>query len=388
MNRFIADRFQHMPAGLTLDTRTLSRFEDAIDLSIGDTDFITDERIIEAAFLDAKRGYTHYGDPKGDPELIDAICRAWQEDFGQAVEPEEVLITASSCLGMAQVLLSLLNPGDEVLVFGPYFAVYRQQIELAGGKAVEVKTQESEDYCPKRSDILAALTEHTRAMIVNTPSNPTGAVYPTETLNMLADIARQHDLLVIADEIYTRYQFEGDFIPMRTLPGMKDRTVTLNSFSKNFMMTGWRVGCILAHPELISVFKSVNGGLIYTAPAISQRAALKALSIRQEIAERFVSVYQKRVLLMADHLQDLPYLTLFRPRGTFYLFPGIAKTGLDDAAFCSLLLEKAHILVSGGSAFGEAGKDHFRIACTVPQQKLEEAAERMKKLSGIFTRYA
>lgn len=384
MNRYIAGRFQSLHAGLSLDTEALRRYPDVIDLSIGDTDFTTDRRIIDAAFADAANGHTHYGDPKGDPELIDALCRAWQEDFGQAVDKKEVLITASSCMGMAQVLFSILNPGDEVLVFGPYFAVYRQQIEMADGKAVEIITRESEAYCPQKQDVLAAITERTRAMIVNTPANPTGAAYPMKTLAMLAGIAEKQDLLVIADEIYTRYLFDGPFIPMRTLPGMKDRTVTLNSFSKNFMMTGWRVGCIIAHPELIAVFQHVNGGLIYTAPSVSQRAALKALSIRQDIADQYVSIYKERVLYAADLLQKLPYLTLFRPRGTFYLFPGIAKTGMEEGAFCRLLLEQAHILVSPGSAFGSAGRGYFRIACTVPKETLRTAAERMEGLCRIF----
>lgn len=384
MNKYIAGRFQTIRPGLSLDTEALRRYPDVIDLSIGDTDLVTDRRIIDAAFEDAANGYTHYGDPKGDPELIDAICRAWQEDFGQAVEKEEVLITASSCMGMAQALLGILNPGDEVLVFGPYFAVYRQQIELAGGRAVEVQTKENLGYCPQREDVLAVLTGRTRAMIVNTPSNPTGAAYPMETLRMLADIARQHDLIVFADEIYTRYLFEGPFIPMRTLPGMKDRTVTLNSFSKNFMMTGWRVGCIIAHRELIPVFQHVNGGLTYTAPSISQRAALKALSIRQDIAERYISVYKERVLYAAERMRQIPYVSLFYPQGTFYLFPGITKTGMEENDFLNLLLEKAHILVSPGSAFGEAGRGHFRIACTVPMLKLQEAMDRMEQLSCIF----
>lgn len=384
MNKYIASRFRHIQPGLSLDAQVLSRYPDVIDLSIGDTDLPTDPRIIEAALADAGRGHTHYGDPKGDPELIDAICQAWLEDFGQAVSPGEVLVTASSCLGMAQVLFSILGPGDEVLVFGPYFAVYRQQIRLAGGKAVEVATRESDMYCPQKQDVLAALTVRTRAMIVNTPANPTGAAYPAETLRMLAEVAAQHDLLVIADEIYTRYLYDGAFIPFRTLPGMKERTITLNSFSKNFMMTGWRVGSIIAHPELIAVFQHVNGGLIYAAPSVSQRAALKALSIRQDIADRYVSVYKERVLYAADRMQKLPYLTLFRPRGTFYLFPGMAGTGMEERAFCRLLLEKAHIMVSPGSTFGEAGRGHFRMSCTVPMAKIEEAMERLEQLSCIF----
>ena len=380
MKQYIAERYRRFESGLSLDTEALRRYDDVIDLSIGDTDFTTDRRIIEAAFADAASGYTHYGDPKGDPELIEAICQAWQEDFGQAVRAEEVLITASSCMGMAQVMLGLIDPGDEVLVFSPYFSVYRQQIELAGGKAVEVATRQENGWRPQREDILAALTDRTKALIVNTPSNPTGAAYPQETLEMLAELACRHDLIAVADEIYTRYLFDGPFVPLRTLPGMAERTVTLNSFSKNFMMTGWRVGCIIAHPDLIRVFQHVGNGMTYTAPSISQRAAIRALSLREEIADLYIRQYRERVLYAADRIARIHGLSLYRPRGTFYLFPGLEGQKTDDKAFCARLLDCAHLLVTPGSAFGQAGRGHFRIAATVSMDKLIEAMDRLERV--------
>lgn len=384
MRNHIAERFQHYSGGLSLDTEALKRYPDVIDLSIGDTDFTTDRRIIDAAFADACAGYTHYGDPKGDPELISAIRRAWKEDFGQDVSEQEVLVTTSSCIGMSQALMGILNPGDEVIVFGPYFADYASQAALAGGRAVEVPTYEADAYRPQEDALRRAITPKTRAMIVNTPCNPTGAAYDMDTLQMLARVAQEYDLLILADEIYTRYLYDGEFIPMRTLPGMADRTVTLNSFSKNFLMTGWRVGYIIAHPELIQVFKAVNDALTYAAPSISQRAAIKALSIRDEIAEAYITKYRDRVFYASDCIEKIPYLTLLRPRGTFYLFPGIQKTGMDDRTFASFLLEKAHLLVSPGCAFGKAGEGHFRIACTVSQEKLAEAMRRLAVLEPEF----
>ena len=380
MKKYIAARFRDAQGGLSLDTEALRRYGDVIDLSIGDTDFITDSRIIDAACRDARAGYTRYGDPKGDPELIDAIRQAWLEDYSQEVSAEEVLITTSSCMGMSQVMLGLLNPGDEVIVFGPYFPVYRQQIETAGGVCREVPTFAEDGFRPREEALETAVTPRTRALILNTPCNPTGAVWGRDTLEMIARTAEKHDLLIAADEIYTRYVYDGEFVPMRTLPGMKDRTVTLNSFSKNFMMTGWRVGCIIAHPDLIRAFQYVSNGMTYTTPAISQRAALHALAVREEVAETYISRYRERVFHMADRLEAIPWITLFRPQGTFYLFPGIRKTGMTDTEFCGLLLEKAHVLVSPGSAFGRAGRGYFRIAATVPEDRLREAADRMEKL--------
>lgn len=378
---YIAKRFQSSAAGLSLDTEALAKYKDIIDLSIGDTDFTTDESIINAAFRDAKAGHTHYGDPKGDPELIDAVCRAWEEDFGQRLPRDHVLVSASSCLGMALVMLAILDPGDEVIAFSPYFPMYREQIELAGGVCVDVPTYASEDYAIDEARLRAAITPRTKAIVFNNPTNPTGMGYDGKTLELLARVAQEHDLLIAADEIYTTYLYEGDFCPIRTLPGMAERTITLNSFSKNFLMTGWRVGVIIAEPALLCVMNQVNGALIYSAPSISQRAAIAALENRARIRERYIAAYRERIFYSTERLEKLPYLSLVAPKGTFYLFPGVEKTGLSSGEFCKALLERAHILVSPGDVFGIAGKQHFRIACTVNIDKLREAYDRMEALS-------
>ena len=377
---FIAKRFQSAGTGLTLDTAALAKYKDIVDLSIGDTDFTTDEAIINAAFRDAKAGHTHYGDPKGDPELISAVCRAWEEDFDQSLPRDHVLVSASSCLGMSLAMFAILAPGDEVIVFSPYFALYRAQIELAGGVCVDVPTYAEEDYAISEERLRAAITPRTKAIIFNNPTNPTGMAYDRSTLELLAKIAQEYDLLVAADEIYTTYIYEGDYIPLRTLPGMLDRTITLNSFSKNFLMTGWRVGVIIAEPTLIATMNQINGSLIYSAPSISQRAAIAALDNRARIRERYIKAYRERIFYSADRLEKIPYLSLVRPKGTFYLFPGVEKTGLSAGEFCKELLERAHILVSPGDVFGLAGKQHFRIACTVDIEKLREAYDRMEAL--------
>ena len=381
IKNYIAERFQNTGSGLSLDTAALAKYDDIIDLSIGDTDFTTDEAIIEKAYLDAKAGHTHYGDPKGDPELIAAVCKAWHEDFAQPLAANHVLVTASSCLGMALCMLAILNPGDEVIVFSPYFAMYRSQIELAGGVCVDVPTYASENYAISEERLRAAITPKTKAIIFNNPTNPTGMAYGRETLELLSRIAQEYDLLIAADEIYTTYLYEGDYIPLRTLPGMLDRTITLNSFSKNFLMTGWRVGVIIAEPALISCMNQINGALIYSAPSISQRAAIAALDNRARIRERYIKEYRERIFYSAERLSKLPYLSLVAPKGTFYVFPGVEKTGLSSREFCKELLERAHILVSPGDVFGTAGQNHFRIACTVDIGRLKEAYDRMEKLS-------
>lgn len=378
---YVAKRFQSAASGLTLDTAALAKYSDVIDLSIGDTDFITDEAIIDAAFRDAKRGHTHYGDPHGDRELIDAVCTAWQEDFSQPLAPDHVLITASSCLGMALVMMAILDPGDEVIVFSPYFPMYRSQIELPGGVCVDVPTYAEEGYAIDEARLRAAITPKTKAIIFNNPTNPTGMAYGRETLELLARVAQEYDLLIAADEIYTTYLFEGSYVPLRTLPGMAERTITLNSFSKNFMMTGWRVGTAIAEPEILAAMHTINGALIYSAPSISQRAAIAALHMRSAVREAYISAYRDRIFYSIERLQNIPYLTLTPPKGTFYLFPGVEKTGLSAPEFCKELLSRAHVLATPGDAFGQTGRNHFRIACTVDIAQLKEAYDRMESLT-------
>lgn len=378
---FIAKRFRSIDAGLSLDTEALARYNDVIDLSIGDTDFITDDAIIDAAFHDAKAGYTHYGNPMGDGADSCGVLRLGRRISCQPLTPDHVLITASSCLGMALVMMAILDPGDEVIVFSPYFSLYRNQIELAGGVCVEVPTYAEESWAVDEARLRAAITPKTKAIIFNNPCNPTGMGYERKTLELLGRVAEEHDLLIAADEIYTTYLYEGEFIPIRTLPGLAKRVITLNSFSKNFLMTGWRVGAIIAEPELLRAMNDVNNCLIYTAPSISQRAAIKALSIREDIRKNYVSAYRDRIFYAADRIEKIPYLSLVRPKGTFYLFPGIEKTGLSDTEFCKALLEQAHIMVSPGGVFGSTGAHCFRIACTVGLDHLKEAFDRMEKLS-------
>ena len=382
MRNFIAERFRSSGGpGLSLDTEALAKYADIIDLSIGDTDFTTDSAIIDAAFRDARSGHTHYGNPKGDPELIAAYCAAWEEDFGQKLAADHVMVSASSCMGMGLAMMAILDPGDEVIVFSPYFAIYKSQIELAGGVCVEVPTYAGEGYTIDEASLRAAVTPKTKAIIFNNPTNPTGMAYGEDTLRMLARVAEEYDLLIAADEIYTTYLFEGSYVPLRTLPGMEKRTITLNSFSKNFLMTGWRVGMLIAEPEILNVMLNINGSLIYTTPSISQRAALEALRQRARIRETYVAAYRDRIFYSAERIEKIPYLSLVRPKGTFYLFPGVEKTGLSAPEFCKQLLEKAHILVTPGDAFGSTGAGHIRIACTVDIDKLKVAYDRMEKLS-------
>lgn len=377
----IAKRFWTLGEQLSLDTKVLNMYPDLIDLSIGDTDFTTDEAIIKRAFADASLGHTHYGNPQGDPELIEAIQMMWREDFGQSLLQDEIMVSASSCLGMSLALMAILNPEDEVIVLSPYFSPYKDQIALAGGKMVEVPLAAENNFKLDRDLIESAISEKTKAIIFNNPCNPSGMAYDRTDIEMLAQLVEKHDLLLLADEIYTYYVFEGDFVLFRALKGMKNRTITLNSFSKNFMMTGWRLAYIVADPALIKVMNFINSSLIYTAPSISQRAGIEAVKRRQGMRAQYMDVYRKRMDYANQRLARIEYVDLVEAKGTFYLFPDVSKSGMDGASFTRHLLEHEHVLLSPGHLFGMNSGNHVRIACTKPIEVLEEAFDRMERLS-------
>ena len=372
---------------LGASTAMARSFDDCINLSLGDPDVTTDELIIEKAFADAKMGHTKYTDPQGDPELREEICKFYQEEYGMEVLDKEVFVSTSACIGMFLALEAILDDQDEVIIPAPYFALYLQQIELAGGIPVELPTYEEEDFQIDMQRLESMITEHTKAIIINTPCNPTGSCLTLETMQKLAQMAEKYDLVVIADDIYTEFSYQTPFIPFASLPGMKERTITLNSFSKNFTMTGWRIGNIIAPDYLIEAIQNINENLVYSAPSISQRAAIHALRNRKTIQPKMIEEYRSRVFYAAERINAIPNMhVLYPPRGTFYLFVNIKDTGLTSQEVTERILQEAHVLVLPGDAFGTCGEGFLRIACTVNKDVLKEAFDRIAKMS-IFSNH-
>ena len=359
-------------------------FDDVINLSLGDPDLITDEGIIDAAFADAKRGYTKYSAFRGDPELRAEICKFYKEEYNMDVKDEEVFVCTSACLGMYQVLEAILDDGDEVLMQAPYFTPYPQQVELARGIPVEVPTYEEEDFQIDVDRMESLITERTKALIINSPSNPTGNCLTVETMEKIGRVAEKYDLIVIADDIYTSFSYQNEFVPFASLPGMRKRTITLNSFSKNFTMTGWRLGNIIAPDYIIRTIQQVNEAMVFTAPTISQRGAIYALQHRREIQPPMVEEYRKRLYYAAERVNQIPKLSvLYPPKGTFYLFINIKKTGLTSVEAADLILRKAHVLMLPGSGFGTCGEGYLRAACTVNVDTLKEAFDRIAAIEEL-----
>lgn len=383
---FIAKRYwKDQSTAMGKSDEMAKSFNDVINLSLGDPDLITHEDIINAAFEDAKRGHTKYTDFRGDPELRQTICDFYKEEYDMDVKDEEVFVCASACLGMYLALEAILDDGDEVILQAPFFTPYPQQVELARGIPVELPTYEEEDFQINTERLESLITDRTKAIVINSPSNPTGNCLTVETMTEIAKLAEKYDLVVISDDIYTAFSYQNPFVPFASLPGMKARTIILNSFSKNFTMTGWRVGNIIAPDYIIRVIQQINENVVFTAPSISQRAGIYALKHRNEIQPAMVEEYKTRMFYAAERINEIPNMSvIYPPKGSFYLFINIKRTGLSSAEVAEKILEEAHVLMLPGDAFGNCGEGYLRIACTVNTDKLGEAFDRISKMR-IFT---
>ena len=380
-HKFIAKRYWKDQSTAMGQSDVLAKsFDDVIDLSLGDPDLTTDFRIIDAAFADAKAGHTKYTDFRGDPELRQAIIDFYKEEYDMDIVDEEIFVAASGCLAMYLVLEAILDDGDEVILQAPFFTPYPQQVELARGIPIELPTYEEEDFQINVERLESLITERTKALVINSPSNPTGNCLTVETMKKIAEIAEKYDLIVVSDDIYTAFSYQNPFVPFASLPGMQERTIIINSFSKNFTMTGWRVGNIIAPDYIIKIVQQINENVVFTAPSISQRAAIFALHHRDEVQPPMVEEYRKRMFYAAERINAIPKLSvIYPPKGSFYLFINIKGTGLGSVDAADMILREAHVLTLPGNAFGECGEGYVRIACTVGIDTLKEAFDRIEK---------
>lgn len=382
-NKYISKRYwKDVSTPMGKVDELAKNYDDVINLSLGDPDLITNDIIIDGAFEDAKKGHTKYTDFRGDPELREEICKYYKERFSLEVPDEEVFVTSSGCIAMYLALETILDDDDEVIMQSPYFTPYKQQITLARGIPIELPTLEEEDFQINMERLESLITERTKAIIINTPSNPTGNCLAEENLRELAKVAKEHDLIIISDEIYTAFSYEHEFKPMISIEGVRERTITINSFSKDFTMTGWRLGNIIAPKEMVDVIKAINENLAFTAPSISQRGAIYALRNRKTIQPPMVAEYRERVEYVANRIERINNMSVINPpKGTFYLFVNIKKTGLTSEEASAEILKEAHVLTIPGNAFGNYGEGYIRLACTLKIGKLKEAFDRIARMS-------
>ncbi|MBW2324133.1 MAG: pyridoxal phosphate-dependent aminotransferase [Deltaproteobacteria bacterium] len=354
--------------------------QEVISLGIGEPDFTTPAEVCLAALTDAQAGHTHYTSSQGDPELLNALAEYINNSYNLALNPSNILVTAGGMGGMIAFFQAVLDPGDEVLVPEPYFAPYQRNIEFAGGTMIPIPSRFENGFNLSIEAVEKAISVRSKAILLNSPNNPTGMMIPGPTLRKLARIAREKDLIILSDEVYNRFIFnEQPHQSIYTLPEMAERTVVIDSFSKTFAMTGWRLGWAFGPEWLISAMRVVAGYSTISASSVSQRAALAALRLDPDIVEGMIKTFGRRLDLVYQHLQTIPGIKVHKPDGTFYLFPNIEEVTTDSRDFTSKLLEQEQVVVFPGAAFGSSGEGCVRLACTVSETRIEQAMKRLRR---------
>ena len=382
----IADRMDSIPfSGIRKVFEEVTRREKLgekiIHLEIGRPDFDTPRHIKEAGKRAIDEGKVHYTSNYGIPELREAIARKLKDDNSLSYDPaKEIIVTVGANEAVLMVMMALLNPGDEVLIPDPCWLHYLYCAQLAGAVPISVPLREENGFNPDINDFRSRVTSRTRMVIVNTPNNPTGAVFSADVLEELARLAREKDLFVLSDEIYEKMVYEGSrHFSMGTLPGMRERTITINGFSKIYAMTGWRLGYAAAPRELTSALIRIHQYTTVCATAFSQWGAVEALNGPQGEADKMVKEFDRRRDLVYGALKEMPGVRVVKPMGAFYIFPNISAFGKTPEEMTDYLLDKAKIAIVPGTTMGKYGKDFIRISYANSYENLKLAMERMKK---------
>ncbi|EOH91863.1 pyridoxal phosphate-dependent aminotransferase [Enterococcus pallens] len=377
----LAQRFQQPAENLLMRIAVLAKeTEDIIDLSIGDPDIITHQTIIEAAYQDLKKGATNYTSPAGKKEFLEAIASYYKKKYDLTFATNQIRATVGALHAMYLVMQAILDPGDEVIIHEPFFSPYKEQVLLSGGKPVLVPTYEENQFQLKVSDLKQAITDKTKAIIINSPNNPTGAVFSPATLKEIAEVAIEHDLFIISDEIYEDFAYKETFIPMAKLA--PDHTITISGLSKGFAMTGWRIGYMIAPSYVNDIAGLINESVTYSAPTVSQHAGIYALEHYQDIVPENVAIFRERLEYIEKRVAEIPYLSLAPVAGSMYAFINISQSGLGSVEFVETVLEKSGVLFVPGRAFGETvGDEYIRLAATQSKELLQEAFDRLEKLN-------
>jgi len=373
-------RVARLPAsGIRRFFDLIAGVEGVISLGVGEPDFITPERFRGAAIRSIKEGKTKYTSNYGIKALRDAISEHTAKLRGVRYDPQrEILVTVGVSEAVDLALRATLNDGDEVILADPSYVAYVPGIVLAGGTPVPVATEEDEDFRLTPAAVERAITSRTRAILLGFPNNPTGGVLLKEDVDGIARLAREHDLLVYADEIYDRLVYGIEHHSIASIPEMTERTIYLAGFSKSYAMTGWRVGYACAPAEIIEQMMKIHQYTVMCVPTAAQYAALAALRDGEPEVRRMHDAYDERRKLMWGRLNAMG-LHCFEPRGAFYCFPNITSTGLSDDVFCERLLKEEKVVVVPGNVFGERGKGHVRACYAASIEQIGEAMDRVER---------
>ena len=382
-SRFVSSRVAQVPpSGIRRFFDVAGTMKDAISLGVGEPDFVTPYHIRSAAIDSLLDGETQYTPNLGLPALRKEISEYLSRRFRVSYDPQqEIMVTVGASEAIDLALRVCLRPGDEVILPDPGYVSYAPCVTFAGAVPVPVPTREEDEFRLTARAMEAAMTEKTRALIFPYPNNPTGAVMPREEMLKIAALAEKHDLLVISDEIYAELTYEGETTAFSSLPGMKERTVLINGFSKAFAMTGWRLGYACAPHEILYEMNKIHQYTIMCASRQAQVAGIQALKKNRENGYEDVLTmrrsYDRRRRVMVDALRKMG-MDCFEPRGAFYCFPSIKKTGLSSEEFCTRLLRQEKVVCVPGDAFGESGQGHIRCCYATDLQRMLEAFSRME----------
>ena len=367
------------PSGIRKFFDIAAEMEDVISLGVGEPDFITPWAIRESCVYGLEQGFTAYTANRGLLELRQEIAALYKRNFNTTYDPaEEILVTVGVSEGLDLAMRAIVSQGDEVLIPEPCYVSYKACVTLAGGVPVPVAAKIDNDFRITAAELEAQITPRTKALLIGYPNNPTGAVMSRLDLLEIADLAEKYDLIVISDEIYGDLTYGGmEHTCFSSLPGMKDRTILLNGFSKAYAMTGWRIGYALANPVIIAAMTKIHQYTMLCAPITAQIAAVEALRHGEKYMRNMVAEYDKRRRLIYDGLQKIG-LSCFEPKGAFYIFPCIESTGMTSEDFAEKLLHSEHVALVPGNAFGSSGEGFVRCSYATSVANISEALVRME----------
>ncbi|MDF2797847.1 MAG: pyridoxal phosphate-dependent aminotransferase [Devosia sp.] len=373
---------------LSFRTRMLAiaaGMNNVIAMGRGDPDFHTPAHISEAAKKAIDDNQHHYTGPTGLPQLREAIAGDLKAEYGLDYTADEIIVTAGVQESITLIMLALIKPGDEVMITSPRFMTYDTAVGFAGGIPVPVPTFQKDDFALDIAEIEKRITPKTRMFVLVSPNNPTGAVTPPAVIRQIAELAIKHDIIIVSDEIYAKIIYEGnEHLSIATLPGMKERTITLNGFSKTYAMTGWRVGYLAAPADFVAKVTEMRHTLSINTCTISQHAALAAITGPKAPIQAMIDEYGARRAFLLPALDEMG-LSYGNPGGAFYVYINVSGTGMSTPEFCEKLLRETGVMLFPGTMFGDHDPSYIRMSFLQPIDKLRDAVERMK---GFMAKHA
>lgn len=361
-----------------------ARGVDVVHLEIGEPDFDTPKNIRDAATEALDKSYTHYCNSQGIVELRTEIAKEMERTRGVPIDPACVVVTPGAKPIMFYSITALLEEGDEAIYPNPGFPIYESMINFAGAKAVPIPLREELNFRLDIDELKSKITTRTKLIIINSPQNPTGGVLEEDDIRSIADLAQKHNIIVFSDEIYDHIVYEGSQYSIASLPGMLDKTILLNGFSKTYAMTGWRLGYAVMPPELVApVVRLIVNSVSCTATFI-QHAGIEALTGPQDSVTRMVDEFKKRRDLIVDGLNAIPGISCLRPKGAFYVFPNVKKLRMNCQQLADYLLNEAGVATLAGTDFGKYGEGYIRLSYATSQENIRKALERIKTAVAKF----